>query len=163
MLIRSLISLGKRERTPKILKRGARAFFAGTTLTVLVIAGGRLSVHYLNQRAAKADSVNAAFGACVHHFYAMHPDRTAPDGVGMSLNEAAAKTDYRGVRIPCQFDAARAAIASASTDREYSKRINYWFPRVVVALLVLFTVRWIWHFLLRRIAELGAAFRGKPH
>jgi hypothetical protein len=135
-----------------------QGLLVGIALAALVAVGGRYSVHYLNRQVGKSQDVKTEFGACVKRFYAAHP---IPKGAGMTFDEAIGKTDATGAPIPCQFDVAAAAGVSAEHDQQYSALTEHWSPRVAIAVLLVFAAPWLWQFLLRRVAELGAAFHGK--
>jgi len=137
-----------------------QALWVGIALAAIIALGGRYSAHYLKRQAPKAERVSTEFDECVKRFYAAHP---VPKDAGMTFDEAIGKTDATGAPIPCQFDMAAAAAVSAEHDQQYSARSEHWSPRAAIAVLLLFGAPWFWQFLLRRVTELGAAFRGgKP-
>lgn len=146
--------------------RATQGLLVGIAIAVLVAAGGRYGGQYFDRQAAKqaatSKGMESEFEACVSRYYAMHPDRSSPKGEGISLEEAAGSKDQAGATIPCQRDGITAAAVSAEDDRTYAAFTERWAPKVAVALLLMFAAPWAWQFLLRRIAELGAAFHGRP-
>lgn len=132
--------------------RAKQLLLVGIAAAALVAMGGRYSVHYLNRQVAKEQDVRTEFDACLKRFDATHPKSK---GAVLTLEEVMGKTDAIG----CQYDVAAAADVSAEEDQRYSVLAEYWSPRVAIAVLILLAAPWLWQFLLRRVAELGVAFR----
>lgn len=143
-----------------------RTLLIGVALAAIVAVGGRYSTQYFDDQAetqsAKEKESDAEFKTCVKRYYAEHSDPVGePKHRGMTFDEAVGLTDHAGNPIPCQQFRHFAAKTSAQDYKKYSARTEYWTPKAAIALGVLFAAPWLWQFLLRRVAELGAAFRGE--
>jgi hypothetical protein len=143
-----------------------RALLVGVALAALVAASGRYSDQYLDgqaeKQAAKEKELAAEFGACLKRYFADHPDRVGPKGGPVSFEEGMGFTDYTAAPIPsCQQYGHPASETSAEEYLKDSALAEYWSPKAAIALMLLFAAPWLWQFLLRRVAEVGAAFRGK--
>ena len=112
---------------------------------------------------AKSVKIQAEFDACLKGYYAKHPDRSGANAAVISLDEALGLKDHTGAPIPCSHEGQISADETVEADQKYSALARQWRSRLAVALLLGFSAPWVWRFLLRRVAELGAAFRGgKP-
>jgi hypothetical protein len=144
--------------------RPTQILLAGIALGALVAVGGRYSARYSDAQAARqakrSADIASELSACLARYFAEHPDREAPKHEGLTLSEAAGLTDHTGASIPCQGDRLAAAKASAEDAQRYGSFVRHWWPRLAGALLAIFSAPFLWQFLLRRIAEIGAAFRG---
>jgi hypothetical protein len=134
-------------------------FLIGIALAALVAVGGRYAAENRDSQAAKqsaeAAKLRSEFDECVKAYFAAHPPGKAPNFISLKdLNDA--------VSIPCaQSNRAAAADDGAASDEKYSRMFQLWPPRVAAALFLVFAAPWLWQFLLRRVTELGAAFRGR--
>jgi len=143
--------------------KATHVFLIGIVFAGLVAMVGRYSApHYLDQQSAIAEHVTTAFEACVRRFEADHPERfVRKKDSGMSIGEAFGITDANGDPIPCGYDVASAARETAAQDKKNAAISKHWSLRIAAVLLFVFAVPFLWQFLLRRVAELGSAFRGK--
>jgi hypothetical protein len=146
--------------------RATQGLLVGIAIAALVAVGGRYGARHFDAQAAKqakrSEDRQAELYACVARYFAEHPDREAPKHGGITLNEAAGLTDHTDAPIPCGADRPNDAAASMEDDERYATFVRHWSPRLAGALLALFAAPFLWQFLLRRVAEIGAAFRGQP-
>ena len=75
---------------------------------------------------------------------------------GITLDEA-----LRG-GSPCAGYDAQSADEHVENDYTAAVRANSWSRKAAIIVMAILSAPWLWHFLLRRVAELGAAYRGEP-
>lgn len=120
---------------------------SGSTLGIGTLVANHLA-HVADRDGFAAAALHAKYSECLHRDIAQARD-----------NPAAALDALMKNKDQCPDDT-KAADATASMDEERAGLARRWTLRASIAAIVILGLPWLWHFSLRRIAEVGAAFRG---
>jgi hypothetical protein len=122
-------------------RRSTWILLGGISAAVVVLAAGQMNTHRLK---GQAERVHAARVACI---------------TGVPI-EALDKPDVVATLEKAEDDCLKNV--GTAPDPETIGRSERWSRVAAATIAIVSGLPWAWYFLLRRVAELGAAFSGNP-